>query len=171
MKMSVNVEATDEEIRDLASDVARRGLVYLIQIASDSLGSLGRNFTPEAAQSMFAGLSAGAGPFIAHIAQAQKQAQKNSMNHGRVPPFAAGYGPTPIRTVVPFPGSDAVMERCQQLEETKQNEAAWLCHVCASANGMMRSRCRTCDHARCGIPVVTPPSTGPGPNPVEPEPA
>jgi len=180
MKMSVNVEATDEEIRSLAADVARRGIVYCFQYADEALS---RIFTPENTQSLLSGIVA-AVPGVQKMYQEQiKQRQPPRAGPGYGPPQGpfGGLGipvsyPGPVANVprpnvVPFPGSDAVLKSCLPIEETRNNEAAWACCQCGTPNSTARAECRICKHRPCVPlappihPIVTPPPDGSGPNP------
>jgi len=187
MKLAVNVELSDEEIRSLAADVARRGIVFAAEYVDETLS---RVFTPESAFTQ--GFFMAVGPVVEQFLQMMKRQQQNGPGgggpgpggpglgapRGRQPPGARqpagpfggpfgpppGYGYTgpapasgPGPSVVPFP-SGAVLEHCMSIEETRQNEASWVCHKCAAVNGMQRTQCRSCEHTRCGA-VVTPAPT------------
>ena len=188
MKLSANIEATDEEIRALAADVARRGIVFLFQNLDEKFSNI---FTPENTQSILAGFAA-AIPGVQKMYEQQMRQRGPSPNdirrpwpgvmfypsQGQPPPGYTGpVGNVPRPNVVPFPGSDPVMKACLPIEETRNNEAAWACCQCGTPNSLARAECRTCAHKRCVVPVtgmgglgapqpvITPPPDGSGPNP------
>ncbi len=180
MKFSVQAELSDTEIRELAADAARRGVVWAAQEMGEALN---RVFTPETTQSLFSVLGPVLGPMIQTMQQQMPRGPQGDIRRpwGRVgffpsqnqqpppgygggigvppgpfgPPPGAGYGPPGARVVVPMSGSGVEVKECFPIEETRQNEAGWGCCRCATSNSAQRSECRTCGHKRCGA-VVTP---------------
>ena len=149
MKFSVQAEATDEEIRTLAADAARRGLVEGLKYLDDTMS---RIFTPDTTRSLFAVL----GPIIQQV---QQQQGRPGPGLGAPTIFGRPMGPPPppppAGRPTPMPTSPFV-ERCFPIEESRNTEAGWGCHECATFNAAQRIACRACGHKKCG-PIVTPP--------------
>lgn len=157
MKFSVQAEATDEEIRTLAADAARRGLVEGLKYLDDAMG---RIFTPDATRNLFAVL----GPIIQQVQQ-QGLGGPGGPGLGPVTFFRRAAGPIgPMPASPPSTGRPAsvptgtMVEHCFAIEESRNTEAGWGCHECATFNAAQRIACRACGHKKCG-PIVTPPPT------------
>jgi len=190
MKFSVQADFSDEEIRTLAADAARRGIVwgvqYIGQHVGDSVENLFEGISPQAAsqianilQQVMAAQAARpqAGPRSPNPADTRRpwpavqfyasQPQQPPPGYGGlgVPPWYGAPPPGPGARVVPMAGGGAEIKECFYIEETPRNEACWGCCHCASPNGLQRSACRTCGHPRCGAvvtPAVAPPLQVPG---------
>jgi hypothetical protein len=129
MRMNFSVELTDGEIRDLATDVARRLLVKGVAHLGERIGE---------------GMSGPAGEsFLRTIIPALQQLQDQ---------MAPPPDPSPCGVSAPT----TVDHGCLTVEGSQYLAPGWGCCRCRAYNGVTRYVCKACSHARCGKVVVTP---------------
>ncbi len=133
MRVAINLEFTDEELRKYVSDVGRRVALDAIRDGVKLLGAL--KIDPSLS-SMLA--EAAAHAFLKPEPQPKIDAEFTEPPQTR----QASNGP------------------CVRMDANDHLDEGWLCHVCATYNGMQRMGCRNCAHERCDIIVTPPPSDG-----------
>jgi len=165
MKANVNVEFASEEIERFAVNV-------LVRAFADAFGSIG----PNEMQVLMSGVNTGIGMVLS---------QAQAAMHGRPPPargpgggpfgppnpFGPPFGPPTTGpyappqpdNVRPIRGESPVTEHCFRIEATRAYEEGWGCCGCSTYNGVQRTHCRHCGHARCGAVVTPAPATGRAP--------
>jgi len=137
VKVSLNVEFTDDELRKYAEDIGRRWTVGFFREAFKTGQRLKIN--PNALSEI--GLA---------IASALNASGVKTDSVPRPDP-----GPTADEPIPYVPMTRR--ERCERLEASQFIEEGWVCHLCDTYNGAQRSVCRHCDHERCDIVVPSPP--------------
>lgn len=139
MRVNFNVEFTDEELRKYAADTARRVIATTLNDTVSAINKL--KLGPQHSQVLASALGAVAGAIM-------EKSDKASSKTSRAPdigPFAfAG------------PGNE-----CTRVESAPDNlglDEGWACCRCSVYNGIQRSTCRNCKHARCDVRVPPPPA-------------
>jgi len=138
MRATINVEFTDEELRNYLEDAGRRWAVNTVHQVIKGLSTL--KFDPNT-MTEFARSIAGA--FGSKGPQADPGPTAGAPTHGF---------------------KDVGVPPCARVEQNVDNDEEWGCHVCGVINGLHRSACRRCGHERCD--VVAPPP--PPPPPIDP---
>ena len=175
MRATVNFEFGSEEIESFATNVAVKAIAGTLgQIAGD----------PAAVQGVLVGMQQMIGMVLSHASTAMHRAPRGRVGvpmdsyggpmgpgpYGPMGPMQqqphVGSVPYPYQQGVAGPGpqvlrpdESATVDRCFPIEATRNIEAGWACHGCATFNGSQRTVCRYCGHTRCDVPgpVVTPP--------------
>ena len=135
MKVAINVEFTDDELRKYAEDVGRRWTMCFFQEAFKTGQRLKLN--PNALSAI-------------GLALASALSASGVKTHSAPRPDPGPTADTPI-PYAPTPS------RCERVEVSPFNEEGWMCHPCGFYNGVQRAVCRHCDHERCDIVVPPPP--------------
>jgi hypothetical protein len=177
MKFTVNLEASDEELKKFAADT-------LVQAA---MGGIGELFNDPQYASAIQGAFAGIAQTIQQsIGRGPPRGWRPPMTHGPqayppgyVPPYPPGYAPPaayppgvmPYGPAGPYAASQpsnvhpirepAAVEKCFPIEATRYAEAGICCCRCATYNGVQRTSCRHCGHQFCH--VIAPPPPAPEP--------
>jgi hypothetical protein len=130
MKVAVNIEFTDDELKKHAEDVGRR---WALNTINDVFKAAQRfKFDPNV---------------IAALRDAAANAFGGSKNQNDPGPRATA-------------GIDAEFEpptRCAQVHANADFDEGWACHHCGTYNALQRAACRNCAHERCDIVVPPPP--------------
>jgi hypothetical protein len=137
MRVSVNVEFTEDELRKYAEDVGRRWVVNAIHEVITHLPAL--KLDPSVALAL-------GQQFVSAFAQKPSPQQ----SHPQTDP---GHGAS----------GDPHIERCKRLGESVSEDGGWICCHCGQYNGAHRVACRNCQHDVCDI-IVTPPPADPEPS-------
>lgn len=123
MRVAVNLEFTDEELRKYAEDVGRRWILNFIHEGVAHLSGI--KFHPSWAAAVQHALATLLGPL----------------------PTAATASPTAnAEPAHPF-------DRCVWLSPGDVSDEGWVCHECDTLNGAHRAICRGCDHLGCYPPT------------------
>ena len=158
MRATINFEFDSSELETFATSVFVKGIA----------GAVGRiSEDPMAIQGVLAGMQQTIGMVLNGVVQ-----QRRGPPMGRVytgpPPGYGPMGPGPMPYGSPGPVQQdpsnvhpirepASVERCFPIEATRNIEAGWGCHGCATFNGSQRTVCRYCGHQRCDSTINPPP--------------
>jgi len=140
MRVSVNVEFTEDELRKYAEDVGRRWVVNAIHEVITHLPAL--KLDPSIALVL-------GQQFVS--AFGQKSSSQRPRPQTDPGPTATGFSDAPH------------IERCKRLGESVSEDGGWICCRCGQYNGAHRVACRNCQHDVCDI-IVTPPPADPEPS-------
>jgi len=181
LKFNLNVEVTDDELKEYASDVLLKvlgaawrnmeGAFADPQAAAFAMNLFqqGMQAATQAAQSAMQQRKRApmTGPQIGYVSPA---GYSPPGPYGPAPPGPYGPGASPYGTPPGANGangpstmrpiqSEGAIDRCFPIEATRYIEAGIACHVCATYNGVQRTQCRHCGHVLChgAPPIVTPP--------------
>lgn len=171
MRATVNFEFGSEEIEGFVTSV-------LVKSVAGTLGEIAGD--PVAVQGVLAGMQQTIGMVLNHAAVSMHQhgpPRARPVGYAGPPPgygappgangppgpYGGPMGPSPQGTNVRPISEPATVEHCFAIDETRQNEAAWGCCRCATANGLHRASCRQCGHHRCGGVVTPAPDRQPPP--------
>lgn len=133
MRTAINIEFTDDEIRKLIEDSARR-------VGLDFIHSLvGHINCMHPDPSLVAGLAQAVSDAIGAIGK--RAAPPIQQQPGAARPVVAN-----------------TMPPCARLEPNALQDEGWYCCRCARFNGLHRAACRICGHDRCDIVVPPAPS-------------
>jgi len=177
VKFNLNVEVTDDELKEYAADVLLR-----------SLGTVWRDLGGALANPQATAIAMNLFQQVASIQSGMRHPQQRQRGPVGPPAYpygpglgvpAAGYSPPgPYGTsAAPYgapPGANgpdnvrpiresAHVEQCFPIEETRNMEAGVGCCRCATFNNVQRTQCRSCGHVLChhvhhgAPPIVTPP--------------
>lgn len=130
MRVAVNIEFTDEELKKHAEDVGRRWAVNTI------------NDVFKAAQRF---------KFDPSIVAALKDAAANAFGGAK----ESDPGP---RATTRIDAEFEPPTKCERVHASADVEEGWACHRCGVYNALHRAACRNCAHDRCDV-VVPPPTT------------
>lgn len=131
MKATVNVEFTDEELRNYLEDAGRRLVVNFIREGLAGLNA------PGVLDAIRRGIGIGTDTALNGAQDAPPPASRSgSFKDVGVPP-------------------------CARVAESPFNDEEWGCHVCGLINGLHRPACRRCGHERCDVVVPPAPHTPP----------
>lgn len=165
MRATVNFEFSSEEIESFASRVI---VSALGDVATD----------PQQMQILFAGLHRGIEMVLSQAAMPPWVRGGGGIPQGsqaQTRPIPQGYGPMPSARPVPgnvYPIQEPVaVDKCFPIEATRNVEAGWGCHSCATFNGSQRTVCRYCGHTRCDAVFTPAPEPSSPPQVPSPEPA
>jgi len=181
MKAAINLEFGSEELQDILTNMAVKGIVRtldatfgnddptnrqaILALFQQALGqvmsqmpSVGVRRGPAAPPGPFGGPVPGYGPMPQPFVGAPYGAPPAQQY---VHPSQQAAAPDNVR---PFRSTGAVVEKCFPIEGTRLTEPGYACCRCATFNGVQRTRCRHCGHPRCDV-VVTPPPQPPDPAP------
>jgi hypothetical protein len=139
VKVTINAEFTDDELKKHAADVGRR---WAMSFFGEAYKTGKRLKIPPGA--------------LAGIREALANAfGKKSQDDG---PIAwSPSDPLPKDPNVSVPDFAAEDDRCLRIESSSINEEGWACCHCPASNGVQRAACRVCGHVRCDIVVPPPP--------------
>ena len=137
MRVAINLEFTDDELRNYAGDVGRRWIAHAID--EGIKGGKRLKINPD---------------LMGQIVQAL--ALTISSKLPSVPSPTAG---TPEESDVREYGP-VKRDRCDPVSRGPHLDDGWICHKCTTYNGNQRATCRHCDHERCDV-IVTPPPIDP----------
>lgn len=169
MRATVKFEFGSEEIESFVTNV-------VVKSVAGTLGEIAED--PMQMQALLAGLQQGIGAVLSRATMVMRQGPPRGrayvgapygapMGAPGAPPGPYGpAGPTPPAgpygapqdpgNVRPIRDAAQVLDRCFAIEASRNTEAGWACHGCATFNGSQRTVCRYCGHTRCD-PVITPP--------------
>lgn len=175
MKFTVNLEATDDELKKFVADT----------LVNAVMGGLSEVFQdPTFAPALQTALGGIAQTIQQSLGQGAVRVRRGPppMTYGPQPyppPPAAyppgyqpGYGPvgpfaaSQQNNVHPMRGSAGVVEKCFPIEATRNSEAGIGCCRCATFNGLNRASCRHCGHPFCHVIAPPPPAPAPVPEPL-----
>jgi len=169
MKANVNFEFTDAELAKFVEDQGRR---VIFNFLGGLFHHLNYHLDPTTMSAMQEAVKS-----AVQIGLQSRQPPSSRGPFG--PPPGYGYGPMgPPPSAGPGPGvssqypanvrpirEPAMVDRCFPVEATRNTEAGWACHGCATFNGTHRPVCRYCGHARCDAIITPPPEPAPEPAP------
>jgi hypothetical protein len=143
VKVTINAEFTDDELKKHAADVGRR---WIVKIFEEALKTGKRLKIPPGA--------------LEGIGEALASALGAKPGPGPVPP--PGFVAIPVDQVPfspPSPGPDfaAADDRCMRMAAGLELDEGWVCCHCDIHNGLHRPACRRCGHGRCDIVIPPPP--------------
>lgn len=139
MRVAVNLEFTDDELRKFAEDVGRRWTLGFIHESLRHINEL--KLDPSLSKS---------------LQQACAMGLAAAMNRTEPPPDVG-----PIAADATFE-PDPPPTKCVAIYADGRSEFddGWICHRCRAYNGLRRDVCRTCSHDRCDVIVTPPPGEG-----------
>ena len=136
MRVAVNLEFTDEELRKYVADVGRRVVLDAIHEGIVHINAL--KLDPSVSN------------MLAHAVQRAFTKEEEP----KAP--AAEQRPIEAQVVTPDAAVPPPPDKCVPMPADARMDETWFCHCCGTCNGTQRVACRRCDHERCDV-IITPP--------------